>query len=120
MKVPIKIFITLNQIRRGADLTQTQWGEASGMAQSRIAELNQLAKGKKNYGVRFTADKAISLYSGLEKILGREAMRRKILDTVQAEPDPRIKLMMLLLTLNDETVSKVKDIVENISKEENE
>lgn len=113
------MFVVLDQIRRHADKTQMDWAYASGMAQSRIAELNQLAKGKRKPGVRCTVDKIVTLYNGLEKILGRVHMRKAILEKMRVEVDPKVQLMMIALTLNDTSIKKLKDIAEMIAKSEN-
>ena len=101
MRMDIKLFSLLNDIAVLHGVSQEKWGEASGIPQPRISELLRQAKGKntpKNSRY-FTLTRYISLYRGLQFIIGGGELKKELIQRADGESDPKVRLWAKLATL---------------------
>ena len=100
MRMDIALFRILNEIATEHGISQERWGEACGVPQPRISELVRLSRGRECRTCRyFTITRYISLYRGLQSILGELIVKDALIKKADKEEDQKTRVWAKLATL---------------------
>ena len=120
MKTSIAIFEYLDKIRAQERISDVRWAAASAIRRPTIPELRSRAlsirKGGKPTGRPCTVDKISLLFSGLFKLIGGEALRKKILDIIEDESNQTTRMIVLAMMTAERVDQETKDHIEQAMK----
>ena len=116
MKVNIAIFQCLDDIASHKQITDEDWAVRSNIRRPTISELRRIARNPNmKTGRACTIEKVTSLYNGLIKLLGGEALRKHIERCIEKEPDQTTRITLLALATSDAD-QEGKDLIEQTMK----
>jgi hypothetical protein len=96
--LPIIFFEILDEIREKHQIQYQDWSKQSDIEMPRISELKTLASGTP-INRALSLVKFVKLLSGLEKILGGDAVKKEIMSRLQKAQTVDEKIMLLTLTI---------------------
>jgi hypothetical protein len=118
MKTSISIFEYLDGLRttHATRISDVEWAAASGIRRPTIPELRRRAKsireGGKPTGRPCTVEKITLLFAGLQKLIGGDVLRRKILEIVEHEPSRTTRMVLLALIAAEKVDPETGDLLE--------
>jgi hypothetical protein len=116
MKINISIFQCLDGIARERQITDDEWAVKAKIRRPTISELRRIARNpNEKTGRSCTIEKVTSLYNGLTKLLGGEALRQHIERCIEKEPNQTTRITLLALATSDAD-QEGKDLIEQTMK----
>lgn len=117
MKAKIELFTALDKVARKHSITDEKWAKQACIRRPSISELRRMAiintkKSSERIGRACTIDKITTLFTGLHKILGGEALRNDLQNVIAVEKDQDVRMMLWSLLLRD-APKETKDSVES-------